>query len=404
MTVPSTVPVGTVLNNTVNVTYQNGTSALLSENASTSTTVTSLAPPTPGGGSGGGGPGGARRNITNETPQPITCIENWVCEEWSTCRDGVQSRECVDLNACGTTKYVPLTVRECKETLPVEEAEEEITRGVLNRTDLQLKEEEKPAIIAERKKVVIRLIKQAIDLFRASLWPLIFVILAIIMVTLAYWGIREARKREELGARGFRIERKTFYGRIERLDRRIEQVERKQGHIEPAKPAETPKKGPEMERIERPEPEEAVLPPVVVKPAKEKRFYSRLEEIDRKLAKLDRTRKHLAKKVLVKPSQEERRIEKELVRMVRSRFKVRPARPLHLPEAPVKKEEEQAEKPKPQVQHKESPTIKEIEENAREKFRMKKPKERKRFYSRLKDIDKELENIEKRLKKRGKQA
>jgi hypothetical protein len=40
-------------------------------------------------------------NITGE------CVENWFCRGWSECLGGVQTRTCVDMNACGTAYSRP---------------------------------------------------------------------------------------------------------------------------------------------------------------------------------------------------------------------------------------------------------------------------------------------------------
>lgn len=50
-----------------------------------------------GGGSGGGGSSSSKRG----------CKENWKCGEWTNCIDGEQTRECVDLNNCGTVGHKP---------------------------------------------------------------------------------------------------------------------------------------------------------------------------------------------------------------------------------------------------------------------------------------------------------
>lgn len=57
---------------------------------------------TGGSGRGSGGGGGSR-----------ICEERWVCEEWSECIDGKQTRICRDINRCGTNKSMPLTEIKC---------------------------------------------------------------------------------------------------------------------------------------------------------------------------------------------------------------------------------------------------------------------------------------------------
>lgn len=41
------------------------------------------------------------------------CNENWDCSDWSECVDGVTTRECVDLNECGTELKKPSEEAEC---------------------------------------------------------------------------------------------------------------------------------------------------------------------------------------------------------------------------------------------------------------------------------------------------
>jgi hypothetical protein len=43
----------------------------------------------------------------------VGCVEKWVCEEWSECKNGVQKRNCVDLNKCGTKSNLPITEKQC---------------------------------------------------------------------------------------------------------------------------------------------------------------------------------------------------------------------------------------------------------------------------------------------------
>ncbi|HLC67292.1 MAG TPA: hypothetical protein VJI12_00235, partial [archaeon] len=78
-------------------------------------TPPSAPPPPPESGGGGSGTvvtaparsnASSRTNSTNLTtsaaPAVQLCLENWVCNEWSECTDGVQTRTCVDTNDCGT--------------------------------------------------------------------------------------------------------------------------------------------------------------------------------------------------------------------------------------------------------------------------------------------------------------
>ncbi len=43
------------------------------------------------------------------------CIERWLCTEWSECINGIQTRECEDVNRCGTEENKPLLVQPCIE-------------------------------------------------------------------------------------------------------------------------------------------------------------------------------------------------------------------------------------------------------------------------------------------------
>ena len=43
------------------------------------------------------------------------CIENWYCNEWSECINGIQTRNCIDNNDCGTTNDKPTETQACEE-------------------------------------------------------------------------------------------------------------------------------------------------------------------------------------------------------------------------------------------------------------------------------------------------
>ncbi|MBN2459908.1 hypothetical protein JXB28_06510 [Candidatus Woesearchaeota archaeon] len=50
----------------------------------------------------------------SDTPcEDCGCIENWYCETWDACVDGYQSRECYDINDCGTDDRKPTDERTC---------------------------------------------------------------------------------------------------------------------------------------------------------------------------------------------------------------------------------------------------------------------------------------------------
>ncbi len=48
-----------------------------------------------------------------EPPGGGRCVENWQCTEWSACIDGVQTRECNDLESCGGVTDKPIEIRDC---------------------------------------------------------------------------------------------------------------------------------------------------------------------------------------------------------------------------------------------------------------------------------------------------
>jgi len=51
-----------------------------------------------------------------EIPAPGQCQEQWVCGAWSGCSElNLKTRECNDVNLCGTTKNKPKEAMECKE-------------------------------------------------------------------------------------------------------------------------------------------------------------------------------------------------------------------------------------------------------------------------------------------------
>ncbi|OIO64070.1 hypothetical protein COY26_04305 [Candidatus Woesearchaeota archaeon CG_4_10_14_0_2_um_filter_33_10] len=66
-------------------------------------------PGTGGGETGAGGEGEVSRRI-----YPGVCNERWECADWSECYpEGYQTRKCIDLNKCGTTKKKPEERIEC---------------------------------------------------------------------------------------------------------------------------------------------------------------------------------------------------------------------------------------------------------------------------------------------------
>lgn len=61
------------------------------------------------------------QSCTSPTPQPSQCTEQWSCTGWTACVDGQRTRECNDLNRCGTTNSVPVTTYDCSAGGPLPE-------------------------------------------------------------------------------------------------------------------------------------------------------------------------------------------------------------------------------------------------------------------------------------------
>ena len=103
-----------------------------------------------GGGGGGGGGGGSSTaaacadnldndgdglidlddadclsSADNDESSPPTCREDWICDVWSACNDGQQTRVCFDGNSCGTEDELPPFTLACTEPV-VEEVIEEV--------------------------------------------------------------------------------------------------------------------------------------------------------------------------------------------------------------------------------------------------------------------------------------
>ena len=73
-----------------------------------------------GGGGGGGGSGSSSSGSNNGGVIPLslpqeTCIEKWQCDVWSNEENECGSRECRDINNCGTEELKPLTTKTCSE-------------------------------------------------------------------------------------------------------------------------------------------------------------------------------------------------------------------------------------------------------------------------------------------------
>jgi hypothetical protein len=72
--------------------------------------------------SGGGSSGGSNRGGGAVIPPTISgdllngtgaCLENWICYDWTDCDYGKQTRDCSDLNNCGSSLYKPESERSC---------------------------------------------------------------------------------------------------------------------------------------------------------------------------------------------------------------------------------------------------------------------------------------------------
>lgn len=59
--------------------------------------------------------------------EPEPCIENWNCGEFSSCLNNRQTRDCNDLNKCGTTISKPSLTQECNIEPPITPCEESWT-------------------------------------------------------------------------------------------------------------------------------------------------------------------------------------------------------------------------------------------------------------------------------------
>jgi hypothetical protein len=44
---------------------------------------------------------------------PMPCTEEWYCDDWGACANGVQTRKCVEANACGTEELKPEFTQTC---------------------------------------------------------------------------------------------------------------------------------------------------------------------------------------------------------------------------------------------------------------------------------------------------
>ncbi len=92
-------------------------------------TVAVVASPIGNGGSGGGGSGGGGSSEAEVVVE--VCKEDWICEGFKKCVDGMQTQRCFDGNNCGTTLRQPLLEKECQEEVkPIEVVAEPLVEVV----------------------------------------------------------------------------------------------------------------------------------------------------------------------------------------------------------------------------------------------------------------------------------
>lgn len=126
------------------------------------------------GGSGGGGGGGSSSAPIGSTA--VICREDWICDVWSTCDDGTQTRDCFDGNSCGTSTGKPIESQSC--TMP--EVIEEDNRGdadVVNATPA-------PAPVVDEGDLVTGLF--TFDNIKSN--PFIASLVALLVLALLYGG------------------------------------------------------------------------------------------------------------------------------------------------------------------------------------------------------------------------
>jgi hypothetical protein len=67
-------------------------------------------------GTGGDNPGGSNTDDNSQeggNPEGNGCIEDWSCTEWTDCFEDQRTRECTDLDSCGTENNKPVEVENC---------------------------------------------------------------------------------------------------------------------------------------------------------------------------------------------------------------------------------------------------------------------------------------------------
>ncbi|MFH0853240.1 MAG: FG-GAP-like repeat-containing protein [bacterium] len=62
--------------------------------------------------------------ISNVAHKTTACLEDWSCEDWSDCLDGIHTRICTDQNSCGTDQNMPIQQEYCDFGGPSPDCEE----------------------------------------------------------------------------------------------------------------------------------------------------------------------------------------------------------------------------------------------------------------------------------------
>jgi uncharacterized repeat protein (TIGR01451 family) len=259
---------GTVINNTANLTFQNETSALFTGSANASTTVSNATPtPTPSPTQGGGTNNYPGTLIIPKREPTVTgpCIESWQCEDWGRCINGRQERVCVDANNCGTTDMMPAREQNCEMPVTII-PEEEIP---LEPEPVEPELESPVELPKEEPKARISLIDTIINLFKASLWPIVFVLIGLLLLAVVYAFTRTREDKQEFRA-----------------------PEPKVQEMPEPEPEETPAEEPAFVLPKQEEPK-----PKYSKKAEFSMIDKRLAEMDKTLKKLEKTSRHLAKRV-----------------------------------------------------------------------------------------------------------
>ncbi|MDP1728573.1 MAG: hypothetical protein Q8L27_00025, partial [archaeon] len=65
-----------------------------------------------------------------------SCIEDWICANWTYCNNSIQTRECIDDNNCNSGSNVPSLSQECfNENLTTNESQNNENQTILNETN-----------------------------------------------------------------------------------------------------------------------------------------------------------------------------------------------------------------------------------------------------------------------------